>query len=157
MKKYIFLDIDGVLNLERNRVRMQKTYGAGRNDYFMNDIYDQESMLNLKIILERTDAYIILTSNRCMEESCVKKFNANLVLYEIDNYYIGKTDYLYEDHIKCPAIKKYIEDHNVESYVILDDFEPNIENTELNKNFIPINHLFGITKEDAVNIINKLN
>jgi len=81
MRNYLFLDIDGVLNLERSR--KVKSHIYGKEEFFMNDIYDISSMLYLKMIINQTKARIILTSNRRADITCYKKFICNLRIYDL--------------------------------------------------------------------------
>lgn len=152
MDKFIFLDIDGVLNLESAREEKSIIYGS--EEFFMNDIYDVRSMLNLKILIDKTNAQIILTSNRRIHDYCVEKFKTNLKLYEIENNYFGIMPIItpYED-IKCPAIKVMIDWYNIKNYIIFDDFEPVIQDKKLKESFICVSHKVGITKENIIQAI----
>ena len=60
MKKYIFLDIDGVLNTERN-IKLLREQGKQTSDKY-GFLFDPLSVANLASILYQTNAEIIISS-----------------------------------------------------------------------------------------------
>ena len=60
MKKYIFLDIDGVLNTERN-IKLLREQGKQTSDKY-GFLFDPLSVANLASILYQTSAEIIISS-----------------------------------------------------------------------------------------------
>ena len=61
MKKYLFLDFDGVLNTNRHHIYLNEN-GYDTNDEF-GAIFDPEAMESLKLIVEQTGAEIVISSS----------------------------------------------------------------------------------------------
>lgn len=60
MKKYIFLDIDGVLNTERNYRALVAEGRPWRDE--CGPFFDEEAAQNLRAIIEGSDAEVVITS-----------------------------------------------------------------------------------------------
>jgi hypothetical protein len=110
--KLIFLDIDGVMNhrnfFERSRLHELQEFCP-------------VAVRNLREIIKRTGAYIVLSSTWRLGLSVI---DIRLLFshYDLDQYIIGKTP-LMEDQIRGNEIKQLLSEVNakVESFVILDD------------------------------------
>lgn len=151
----IFLDIDGVLN---------SFYLENKLNEFI-----PESIAILNYLYLKYNAYIVISSSwrefKTLEE--IKKYFEN-------NYFIGniidKTDVADEEHSKIDTSKietlqseddfylaigenqcrnyeimKYINENNVDKYVVIDDML--FSNKELSKHHIRTNNKFGLTLE----------
>lgn len=61
MKKYLFIDIDGVLNTE-NHIKSLQNKGVDSNDQY-GPLFAPQAVQNLKAIVELTDAKIVISSS----------------------------------------------------------------------------------------------
>lgn len=61
MNRYIFLDIDGVLNTYRHQRNLAHTGRPTRDNYL--PFFDPSSVENLGLIIQKTEADIIITSS----------------------------------------------------------------------------------------------
>lgn len=61
MSRYIFLDIDGVINTERHQLRLRRSNLPCRDDNM--PFFDPEAVANLQQIVEVTEASVIITSS----------------------------------------------------------------------------------------------
>ena len=116
--KFIFLDIDGVLNNNKS----PKTSKAVIT-------FDAFNMKNLRRLVDLTDAKIVLISSYkdCWQKGCnggsvIGKtiddafFNYGLTIYD-------KTETVGDFNCRGKGIKQYVEEHETESFVIIDDSE----------------------------------
>ena len=149
--KIIFLDIDGVLNCQ------------GSSTYFgVAPGIDEDKLLRLQRIIQATGARIVLTSSwkeDWQEKNAAGQYIDN-VLASVGLSVFDKT----EDRVlnRGFGIQSWINSHNVQSYVILDDecFDYE-EYPELEKRWIQT--VFGNEKgglqeehvEKAISILNK--
>lgn len=60
MKRYIFLDIDGVLSTKRSQRACVASFGTWRDA--CGPFFDAEAVRNLRAIVERTEAEVVITS-----------------------------------------------------------------------------------------------
>ena len=128
-KKVIFLDIDGVLATVKQYLMKTnaKTY---LKDY---DVYpfDPKCVKVFNEILEKTDADIILSSDWRIfytDEELEDIFMINGVRKSLS----GVTKDLYEkslsrEEIRACEIKQFLNDNDVENYIILDDMKMDID------------------------------
>ena len=125
MKPCIFLDIDGVINPNRKNTTYHFDYSlpntlakklnhpkiANLNVYLVNQVYScfsKESIDYLKQLIEKYNAQIIITSSWRIV------YSLDQLQTMFDIFGLGK-------YIK--AIQEFINEHNITSYVILDDFD----------------------------------
>lgn len=119
MDRYIFLDIDGVLNTETNNPKYVTPSGwAG--------VYPSKMQL-LKEIIDVTNAKIILSStwrdswysdyDKCDEE-------AKYLTDQLKSFDITITDRIpgYSTMHRGQEIDKYVNDHNLKSWIVIDDY-----------------------------------
>jgi len=142
--RILFLDVDGVLN-----------YHGCVNEFdniCLTNLYQIVKSTNCKIIISSTYKLSIESFNRLWNE--LEKYNILSSLYLLNNYKI--TPDLLDNNLDrsdeiLNTINKIINDkkYNIISWVAIDD--SNLE--KLNKNFLKINPKFGLTSEDAKNII----
>ncbi|WP_156430912.1 HAD domain-containing protein [Paenibacillus sp. FJAT-26967] len=119
------MDIDGVLNTDR-AVRMQKNSNKDTIDF------DQESMMNLAMILKETNSYIVLTSTWRIhygtDSRLWTELIRNFVEFGIEKRLLDITPIL-DKHLHTENRWKEIEmwlhenqeTRSIESFVILDD------------------------------------
>ena len=127
MTKYIFLDIDGVLNSEHTL-----NESCENMDQKIASIISDQLVKNLSYVVEKTDAKIILSSSWRVyfNENTKKPINlfALILLAALDKHNL-------EIHDMTPfikgqfsnerglEIKTYIDKHNIKNYVVIDDEE----------------------------------
>ena len=152
MIKVIFCDIDGVLNLSRNKEYLISK-NNNKEEWMFNNIYDPESILNLRKIILETKARIVSSSNRNCDSQCHDAFISNMNLYEIDNYFYDAVCIDSKD--KNIEINKFLDRNHtiIGKYIILDDFTPQFTDENLIKNLYYINPNLGITEQDVKNIV----
>ena len=152
--KIIFLDIDGVLNTDR-QIRINN----------LNQIdcikFDQEAMENLKKIIEKTQAGIVITSTWRIHQSksdyLWRELIRNFQDCDIDSGLIIDItpiiDLKMKPEIRELEISKWLSTKDVEKFVILDD-QWNMG--KLNDHFIRCLPFNGITNKIVEEVIKKL-
>ena len=142
--KCIFLDFDGVINNWNN------FYGV-----------DDNNALILKNIIDLTNAKVVVTSSNKYSVQLDEKVN-----YQVSNFYRKYVKRLNELGIKIYAltpfcdynrsleIKKYLEENNVEQYVIVDD---ELVDKDLQEHQVFLDLYKGLQEEHIEPIINILN
>lgn len=168
MKKVLFLDLDGVLNTERN-VRALQNEGKPVTDEY-GYLFDEAAVNNLALIIKQTGARIIISSSwkflgldklQSMWEK--RKLAGKIVgmtpnkssddfLLDVD---LEKSDDIY---LMCKGqeIKEWLAgnaDANIR-YAILDDEQCVLE--EQKAHFVQVDSRTGITEENAVDVIRML-
>ena len=171
MKKVIFLDVDGVLNSNRTL----------HEDISLED----DLILNLKEIVNKTEAKIILSSSWRLSTEAIAtlmdkldKFGLTisgmtcdsvdldwLEKYEFDvtkKYLDTKFDYDENKQIKIThdrgaEIFKWLHDHDDCAYVILDDEIEDIKPYFSESVIVKTSYKTGLTKEDVKKAIQILN
>lgn len=125
MTKYIFLDIDGVLNSEHTL-----NESCENMNQKLTSIISDQLVKNLSYVVKKTDAKIILSSSwRVYFNNNIKNPNnifAIALLASLNKYNLKLHDMT--PFIKGPysnerglEIKTYIDEHNIENYVVIDD------------------------------------
>ena len=171
MKKVIFLDVDGVLNSDRTLYE----------DISLED----DLILNLKEIVDKTEAKIILSSSWRLSTDAITtlmdkldKFGLAisgmtcdgvdldwLEKYEFDKtkkYLETKFDYDENKQIKIThdrgaEIFKWLHDHDDCAYVILDDEIEDIKPYFNESVIVKTSYKTGLTKEDVKKAVQILN
>ena len=148
--KYIFLDVDGVLNNENTKESNPSGYAG----------VSMKLVRNLARIVKATDAKIILTSDWkhgwseirfCCDEDVIylldklKKFDLEIH----DRTYDEKLeDYFFTD--RGAGIRHFLESCNgVEGYVIIDDHEFADFDAEQKAHFVHTDSNKGLTEDDV--------
>lgn len=125
MTKYIFLDIDGVLNSEHTL-----NESCENMDQKMASIISDQLVKNLSYLVEKTDAKIILSSSwRVYFNNNIKNPNnifAMALLASLNKYNLklhDMTPYPKGPHSseRGLEIKTYVEQNNITDYVVIDD------------------------------------
>lgn len=77
--KYIFLDVDGVLNNKKHYKKLHNKYG-GR--FCCQDMpFNPRSLKNLRNIIDATGAKLVLSSSWRKDEACLIVLKARLMEY----------------------------------------------------------------------------
>lgn len=140
--KYIFLDIDGVLN-------------APGEKNLIDGIIELGKFNLLKDIMSKTNAKVVIISSRRYYEE-----DRNQLLKVLDDIYFDLSFISYKPNFKYrkDEILAYLKNHPCESYIILDDIDSNYtKDEEVKKHFIYINGFIGLTEEDSKKAISLLN
>lgn len=157
--KVIFLDIDGVLNSEKWMVERFQTEGKHRNNYPLCE-FDPQAINLLNKILVETDSKIVISSTwrlgRTIEElsTLFETLDIQGEIIDITPCFLNERKY--GKTIRGDEIKHWLENNEVESYVIIDD--DNDMRPEQRLNFIKTSWKFGLqdyNTEDAIKILNK--
>ncbi len=169
MKKYIFIDFDGVLNTERHHGNLVAA-GKKTSDEF-GPLFDPEAVANLGKIVEETGANIVICSSWKMEgvdrmmalwkcrkmpgvlAGCTPDYIAGMDILNLD---LDNPDAFAQLAGKGNEVKQWLSENapkNAEDYryVILDDVPDFLP--EQNEHFIQVDPRVGITEEDVVNAI----
>lgn len=81
---YIFLDVDGVLNNKKHYSKQHKKYG-GR--FFCENMpFNPRSILNLRKIVRKTNAKVVISSSWRRSEKAMTVLEARLIEYGIKIY-----------------------------------------------------------------------
>lgn len=171
MKKVIFLDIDGVLNSDRT--------------LYEDTSLEDDLILNLKELVDKTKAKIILSSSWRLSTEAIAKLMDKLdkfglaisgttcdgvdldwlEKYKFDTtkkYLDTKFDYDENKQIKITydrgaEIFKWLHDHDDCTYVILDDEIEDIKPYFSESVIVKTSYKTGLTKEDVKKAIQILN
>lgn len=142
-KKYLFLDIDGVLNSFDDYNMSGKTFL--KKLHKISFILSGKQMSLLNKIVEKYDPIIVLSSywrTRYSLEEINKMFKDRGFV----GYISDKTDEQGEEHSeRWNQIKRYIKKNNVKNFIILDDEK--ISENEVSPNFIKTNSYKGLRKK----------
>ena len=160
--KIIFLDIDGVLNVY---YESRDEFGCTFHKCFVD---------NLRYVIDQTGAKIVISSTwkdsglKIMQDMWIKR-NLPGEIIDITPNCVDIVDYgiceFYDLVERGHEIQKWIDDHNIESYVILDDNDDmlisqkeNFVQTAHNRDHIDCIYGYGLTKicaEKAIKILNR--
>lgn len=146
--KYIFLDIDGVLNSMNSDPKNLVYFTKSKS---LRDPIDVKLLNLFKSIL--TDEHkIVLISSWCSKNEDHNSKVANFL--GITKFYTGTLGYTGGGRERGRAVVDFVHKNNITSYVMVDD---SIEHFvyDLEKHFIQINGISGITKADLI-VINNL-
>lgn len=146
MVKYIFLDIDGVLNNDRTVTKSPDGY-VGISDNLCK---------RLEKIIKATNAKVVLTSSwkDCSSPQDLvymrKRLKRHLALP------VGQTSEK-RPTLRGTGIREYLENHPCDEYVILDDYSFNFEEERLQEHTIITDGSKGLTNDDVERAIKILN
>ena len=149
--KIIFLDIDGVLNHER-------FYHEVRNTQHRNNNIDPRAAKLIINLCKVTGAKIVISSSWRFEgfESLTNRLRIAGIK---DKYLIDICSIEHPNEFRCgyrgDVIQRYIDENNIDNYVIIDDDIDMLEHQK--DNFIQTSRYTGFTKEDLKRAINILN
>lgn len=146
----IFLDVDGVLNSINSLITAYKKDKRPHSGF--DYPFDDNALKNLKKLVNKTNAYLVITSTwRKFLEG--KKILLNeLKKYGLDTRVIGYTDVLNKE--RGEEVKDYLAKMNgFVNFIILDDDD---DFCGLEEYLIKTNYQSGLTKMDVDNGIKKL-
>ena len=154
MSKYIFLDIDGVLNSTSFN---EWCINNGFKEWWSYGLLDQDCIMRLKRLVSTTDAKIVLCSSWRTSFHHMAQLAQQLDLYGLNIY--GTTNE-YNNMGRGQQIMEWIYNHeNCDYYVVLDDdndirdYPPN---TEVTAHLVVPDYQVGLTElnvDEALNIL----
>lgn len=158
MERYIFLDIDGVLNTERSYKSFVMAGEPWRDDN--GPFFDKESVDNLRHIIEATGADVVITST--WKHKGLDAMHRLWTLRNMPGILLGVTPETLSNDSYCSRgmeILKWLvqnapEDSNEYRYVIIDDSQFFLP--EQKPFLVKTNSAIGITQEDAERAISLL-
>ena len=143
----IFLDIDGVLNSQNKLIEIYNKTGKPHSGN--NFPFDEKCLENLKILVEETNAKIVITSTWRKYENDMEILFNELKKYDLDKQVIGYT----------PIINKKREEEIIEylnkldikvNFIIIDDIR---DRGSLNDRLVVTSPKTGFTEENMKNAI----
>jgi hypothetical protein len=151
MERYIFLDIDGVLNTERSYKSFVYAGQPWRDEN--GPFFDQESVGNLRHIIDATQADVVITST--WKHKGLDAMHRLWTLREMPGILLGVTPESSSNDFYCSRgmeILKWLsqnapDDPNEYRYVIIDDSQFILP--EQMPYLVKTSSEVGITKEDA--------
>ena len=151
-RKIVFLDIDGVLNSDAYADYMLTEENI---DIFNEDMLDERAIVQLKKIVEATDAEIVLSSSWRWYKDTRDTVHYQLRAKGID--FVDTTPQEIDVTMSRGAeIKLWLDDHpEVKQFVILDDDDLRIK--EYLPNHVKTTFKYGLTREKAAEAIKILN
>jgi len=163
MSKILFLDIDGVLNTERQHDRCVNE-GIAPIDGF-GYAFDPEAVANLKRIVEHTGADIVISSSwkvwglDAMQRLWLRRDLPGQVIDITPRTESGEMllsvdlDFIDIPAVKGSEIKEWLSTNgrDVTHFAILDDFPDMLP--EQQSHFVQTDPIIGVTEEDAERII----
>lgn len=146
----IFLDVDYVLNSISNAM---EEYEKTKMPRFGKDFpFDENCMCNLKYIVEKTNAGLVITSTWRKYEDHKQRLLEELNKYGLVNHVIGYTKDLGN---RVLEIKDYLGSLDCDvNFIILDDYA---YMEDLVDYLISTNAYYGLTEVEAEAAVRKLN
>ena len=130
-KKYIFLDIDGVLNAPGDKI--------------IHEMFEENKLKLLIDFIVLNDCKIVLTSSRRTIESDVKIIKKVFESYTELMLVSDRKMFKYRGQ----EIEYFIKQNSINNYVIFDDNDNGISDIfELKSHFVLVNYLTGLTEKD---------
>ncbi|MBO4599681.1 MAG: hypothetical protein J5641_02975 [Bacteroidales bacterium] len=150
MERYIFLDIDGVLNTNRSYKAYSSEGKPWRDDY--GPFFDNESVNNLRHIIETTGADVIITST--WKYKGIDAMHTLWTLREMPGFLLGVTPEVTSNDfcMRSMEIKRWLAQNAPENpddyrFVIIDD--SSIFLPEHLPHLVSTSSSVGITPDDA--------
>lgn len=159
--KIIFLDIDGVLNNEKNTIKtFNKIEKLRFHDIIQNDIciFDKKSLEYLGKIVDRyeDDVLVVISSTWRLDQrkvdKIIEKISENIKSWSV-RFSITDRD---ENMIRGNEIEKYLKSHNLlkEDYIIIDDDTEDIigekykDNMDFKSHFVWCDRKVGFKRKE---------
>ena len=150
--KYLFLDIDGVLNSFDDYKLQGRSFLENINN--ISFVLGDKQIDLINEVIENYNPTIIISSywrNRCSIKEMQEIFEDNGFLGSIEDF----TSKDGKEHLeRWKQIKEYIDNNNVLNYIILDDTQLDKNNTQY-ANWIQTDSYVGLTK-DHIKLIDKI-
>lgn len=146
----IFLDVDGVLNSSR---KLREVWELTHKPHSgVNYPFDERCMNNLKLLVEKTNSKIVVTSTWRKYEENRNRLLEELKKYELNEYVIGYTK-VFKDNLGI-EIGEYLKtlDKDV-NFIILDDSS---KMGDLVEYLVKTDISVGLTYENVEEAIKKL-
>ena len=140
--KYIFLDIDGVLN------------SSGDKNLIFGIVDVSKLELFCKLVNKTNSNVVVISSRRIYKE------DRDLILRALDDIYDKLSFISYNMNYKYrkDEINLFLSNNPCDKYVILDDIDSNYtKDKDMINHFIHINTMKGFTDEDYIKAITILN
>ena len=149
---YIFLDVDGVLNNYNHYSKQHEKYGG---KFFMQNMpFNPKSLQNLRKIIDKTGAQIVLTSSWRKSAPCMTVLEARLCEYGIKIY--DKTgdvgsrgneiiDWLFENTI------------DGDEFIIIDDELYDLQESFSDMRIYKIDPKYGLDRKATNGILERIN
>lgn len=140
--KYVFIDIDGVLNSPGDK-------------NLICDVIDNYKLELLKKLISKTNSKVVIISSRR-----IYKDDRDLLLRALDDIYDDLSFISYNMNYKYrkDEINLFLSNKSYDGYVILDDIDSNYtKDSKMINHFIHINGMIGFTINDynkALEILN---
>lgn len=146
----IFLDVDYVLNSISNAIEEYEKTKIPRSG--KDFPFDESCMFNLKYIVEKTNAVLVITSSWRKYEDHKQRLLEELNKYGLVDHVIGYTKDLGN---RVLEIKDYLNSLDCEvNFIILDDYA---YMEDLVEHLISTNAYYGLTEVEAASAVKKLN
>jgi len=153
--KIIFLDIDGVLNIEEERDTIPMAISSSGIRYRdFDDIPIERCVNNLNRVISETGAEIVITSTWRIQHSVLSLMYIFFLCGVKPAYILGRTSY--DSNVKRgEEITEWLKEHpEITNFVILDD---DSDMVDLMDHLILIDPEVGLTEADANKAIEMLN
>ena len=144
MDNVLFLDIDGVLNSEKYFIERGKS-----KETFLEKDLDKEKIKMLNYIIQQTNCIIVLSSN--WRIFGLEKVNEALTAKGLEYTIQYRTTT--EDMDRGIQIKKFIDEHDIKNYVILDDDSFDIVKHVVPERFIKTTWKLGLDQNHVNKVI----
>lgn len=148
---YIFLDIDGVLNNIKHYRKQHEKYGG--RFFCQNMPFNPKSIENLRKVVKRFDAKIVLTSSWRKSAPCMTVLEARLCEYGLKIY--DKTG---DVGSRCNEIVDWMFAHTKddEAYIIIDDEMYDILEGFNRDHIVEVNSYKGFNRAKMQEAIDKI-
>lgn len=148
---YIFLDVDGVLNNIKHYKKQHEKYGG--RFFCQNMPFNPRSIKNLRDIIDKTGAQIVLTSSWRKSAPCMTVLDARLCEYGIKIH--DKTGDL---NTRGEEISNWLFNNAgpEEEYIIVDDEMYDIKDYFDENRIVKINPYVGLDLKAKREILNKI-
>ena len=154
--KYIFLDVDGVLNNEKYTKKCYKK-NKKKNLFCGNNVpFNPKCLKRVAKIVKKTNAKLILSSTWRLDKISIEILNSRLAEYGTKIYDITPNI----NQIRGLEIKTWLKNNNynwsIDDFIVLDDeIDDIISHIEENK-VITINSYNGLSWENMIDAIIRL-
>lgn len=136
----IFLDVDGVINSINHTMYCKEVLKLKKiND--TNYPFDEEALMNLKYLVDITDAGIVITSTWRLLKKHYKVLMDKLKEYDLEIKVVGITPDLNKN--KKEEILSMINEYNIDNFIVLDDADIDIPF------LIKVNRYTGLSRNDT--------
>ena len=152
MNKIIFLDVDGVLNCETTKDRLEQR-GTGTRYVGI----DNKLLLNFKKIIDATNAKVILSSTWRDHPQFEDYLKEKLSEIGLNDLIIDKTQSGIRSNAKrAVEINHWLNDHpEIKDYIVIDDMTYGGLDT-FEDRFIKTHEMIGLSEKDIEKAIAKL-